>query len=62
MTLTEILDLPTEDLEKLSNSQLESLLGPFIPDARRPDKDRAEDRDRQNLMDKAKRLLEGAKL
>ena len=39
MTVNELLSLPTDDLSKLSDKELLELLGPLVPESRRPDKD-----------------------
>lgn len=39
MTVAELLNLPTAELAKLSDKELEELLGPLVPEARRPDKE-----------------------
>lgn len=57
MTIKEVLDLP-ENLEKLSDAELEKYLGPLVPQARMPDKERAEIRDNKNLLNLAARLIE----
>jgi hypothetical protein len=39
MTIQQVLDLPTEDLAKLTDAQLDSLLAPLFPASRQADKE-----------------------
>ena len=57
MNLKEILELPTEELEKLTDPQLIQLLGPLIPASRQEDKDSALKRDTKMLIAQAQKLL-----
>ena len=57
MTIKQILSLPTEDLERLSDKQLADLLGPLIPLARKEDKDSAAARDADQLLKRAQAAL-----
>ena len=57
MTIKQILSLPTEDLERLSDKQLAELLGPLIPSARKEDKDSAAAKDQQQLLKRAQAAL-----
>ncbi len=57
MTIKQILSLPTEDLEKLSDKELAALLGPLIPLARKEDKDSAAARDADQLLKRAQAAL-----
>ena len=57
MTIKQILSLPTEDLERLSDKQLAELLGPLIPLARKEDKDSAAARDAAQLLKRAQAAL-----
>ena len=57
MTIKQILSLPTEDLERLSDKQLAELLGPLIPLARKEDKDLAAARDADQLLKRAQAAL-----
>jgi len=60
MTIHEILKLPTEKLEELSDRQLDELLGPMIPAARNPDRESAQMRDMQQLLKQARAMLEAS--
>jgi hypothetical protein len=57
MTIKQILSLPTEDLEKLSDKELAEFLGPLIPLARKEDKDSAAARDADQLLKRAQAAL-----
>ncbi len=57
MTIKQILSLPTEDLERLSDKQLVELLGPLIPLARKEAKDSAAARDADQLLKRAQAAL-----
>lgn len=59
MTIREILALPTDQLEALSDKDLDNLLGPLIPAARNPDKEAAKDRDINQLLKRAQAVLGG---
>lgn len=57
MTIQEILQLPTAQLEALDDKKLAELLGPLLPAARQADKESAADKDIKQLMARAKALL-----
>ena len=60
MTIKDILSLPTDKLESLSDEELANLLGPLIPEARKEDKEAAEKRDRDQLLKRAQAFLKGS--
>lgn len=57
MTLKEILEIEVDDLSKLTDNQLITMLGDLIPAARLADKERAVVRDNKALLDKCAKLL-----
>lgn len=57
MTIQEILKLPTERLEDLSDKQLAELLGPLLPAARAADRENAATKDLKQLLKQAEQLL-----
>ena len=57
MTIQEVLNLPTDHLEKLSDTELVNLLGDLIPASRNPDREKANMRDVKMLVNQAKKLL-----
>lgn len=57
MTINEVLKLPTDRLESLTDKQLDELLGPLIPAARQGDKQAADKRDLDQLLKQAAALL-----
>ncbi len=59
MTIKDILSLPTNKLEALSDAELSELLGPLIPAARKEDKEAADKRDRDQLLKRAQAFLKG---
>ena len=59
MTIKDILSLPTNKLEALSDAELSELLGPLIPAARKEDKETANKRDRDQLLKRAQAFLKG---
>ena len=59
MTIKDILSLPTDKLEELSDEELANLLGPLIPVVRKEDKEAAEKRDRDQLLKRAQAFLKG---
>ena len=59
MTIKDILSLPTNKLEALSDAELSELLGPLIPAARKEDTEAADKRDRDQLLKRAQAFLKG---
>lgn len=57
MTVKQLLDVPTADLAKLTDPQLEELLGPLVPAARQADKDSIVLKETKSLMKQAEHLL-----
>lgn len=57
MTITEILSLPTEELDKMSLAELEKYIGPLIPDARKPDKENLVVRDQRQINELAAKMI-----
>lgn len=57
MTIHEVLDLPTANLAAMNDVQLETYLGPLIPAARKPDAERAQQRQVKDLLKFGEQLL-----
>ncbi len=57
MTMSQVLDLPTVQLEELTEAQLIEKLGDLIPQSRVPDKDNAQTRDVKQMIALAQKLV-----
>lgn len=60
MTIPQLLDIPTEELAALTDSQLEQLLGPLVPQSRAPDKERFQQRHAMSVQQMAEMALRSA--
>lgn len=57
MTVTQLLDLPTPEKARLSDSELEALMGDLIPAARQPDKENLVVQDSKRLLSQGEAIM-----